>query len=210
MSSALWQARAARSGSVSRRTRNFSARCARCCRPTTRSTSPRSVTSTPNRGPFCVRETSSWPELAWLLSNRVKRADPEAAAGRLARAAAAFGPDDQAPHALEGVLRDLPDGASTVRATAHHDRATLRLVNHPVTGPMFSGPQQPDFFCSTPEHLAGFGLTGPFLDEDCSLTTQAGHYYRAADNSWKPYDPSAPRPADMTTTTTSPIHGAMA
>jgi non-ribosomal peptide synthase protein (TIGR01720 family) len=40
------------------------------------------------------RETSSWPELAWLLSNRVKRADPEAAAARLARAAARFGPDD--------------------------------------------------------------------------------------------------------------------
>ncbi|XVV15005.1 AMP-binding protein [Actinoplanes sp. CA-131856] len=40
------------------------------------------------------RETSSWPELAWLLSDRVERADPEAAAARLARAAARFGPDD--------------------------------------------------------------------------------------------------------------------
>nr|WP_221381594.1 AMP-binding protein [Actinoplanes polyasparticus] len=40
------------------------------------------------------RETSSWPELAWLVANRVKRADPEAAAARLARAAAEFGPDD--------------------------------------------------------------------------------------------------------------------
>jgi len=114
-----------------------------------------------------------------------------------------FGPDDQAPHALEGVLRDLPDGASTVRATARHDRATLRLVNHPVTGPMFSGTQQPDFFCSTPQHLAGFDLTGPFLDDDCSLATRTGFYYRAADNTWKAYDPAAPRPADMTTTTTS-------
>jgi hypothetical protein len=116
---------------------------------------------------------------------------------------AAFGPDDQAPHALEGVLRDLPDGTSTVRAAARHDRATLRLVNHPSTGPMFSGPQQPDFFCSTPQHLAGFDLTGPFLDDDCSLATRTGYYYRAADNTWKAYDPAAPRPADMTTTTTS-------
>jgi len=116
---------------------------------------------------------------------------------------AAFAPDDQAPHALEGVLRDLPAGESTVRAAARHDRATLRLVNHPVTGPMFSGPQQPDFFCSTPQHLAGFDLTGPFLDDDCSLATRTGFYYRAADNTWKAYDPAAPRPADMTTTTTS-------
>ncbi|MGK5684045.1 AMP-binding protein [Actinoplanes sp. URMC 104] len=40
------------------------------------------------------RERSSWPDLAWLLSHRVQRADPEAAAARLARAAARFGPDD--------------------------------------------------------------------------------------------------------------------
>ncbi|MGH3762953.1 DUF6351 family protein [Actinophytocola sp.] len=114
-----------------------------------------------------------------------------------------FVPDDRAPHALEGVLRGLPTGESTVRAVVRHDRATLRLVNHPVTGPMFSGPQQPDFFCSTPQHLAGFDLTGPFLDDDCSLATRVDYYYRAADDTWKPYDPAAPRPADMTTTTTS-------
>ncbi|MCY1143668.1 AMP-binding protein [Actinoplanes sp. Pm04-4] len=40
------------------------------------------------------RETSSWPEVAWLVSDRVKRAGPEAASARLARAAARFGPDD--------------------------------------------------------------------------------------------------------------------
>ena len=40
------------------------------------------------------RPASSWPELIWLLSNRVKRADPKPAAARLARAASSFGPDD--------------------------------------------------------------------------------------------------------------------
>ncbi|SNY25122.1 AMP-binding protein [Paractinoplanes atraurantiacus] len=40
------------------------------------------------------REMSSWPEFTWLLSHRAKRADPEAAAARLAHAAARFGPDD--------------------------------------------------------------------------------------------------------------------
>jgi hypothetical protein len=112
-----------------------------------------------------------------------------------------FVPDDQAPHALEGVVRGLPVGASTVSAsTSRSERANLRLVNHPVTGPMFSGPQQPDFFCSTPAHLAGFDLAGPFLDDDCSLATRAGHYYRTTANTWQPYDPTAPRPADMSTT----------
>ncbi len=120
-----------------------------------------------------------------------------------------FAPDDSAPHALEGVLRELPLGSSTVEATvpgpgrSPHDRAKLTLVNHPASGPMFSGPQQPDFFCATPSHLAGFDLAGPFLDTNCSLPTRVGYYYRAADGTWKTYDPTAPRPADMTRTTTS-------
>jgi len=40
------------------------------------------------------RETSSWPKLSWLLSNRIKRAEPKEAAARLASAAGQFGPDD--------------------------------------------------------------------------------------------------------------------
>jgi hypothetical protein len=114
-----------------------------------------------------------------------------------------FVPDDQAPHALEGVLRGLPTGASTVSAAVpRRERTTLTLVNHPVTGPVFAGPQQPDFFCSTPAHLAGFDLTGPFLDTDCSLPTRVGHYYRSTAGAWRPFDAAAPRPADMSTTTT--------
>ncbi|TCO54058.1 hypothetical protein EV192_10938 [Actinocrispum wychmicini] len=115
----------------------------------------------------------------------------------------AFTPDDQVPHALEGVVRDLPLGVSTVEARSRRwDRAEVKLVNHPVTGPIFSGPQQPDFFCSTPAHLAGFDLTGPFLDANCSLATQVGYYYLTTGGAWKPYDRAAPRPADMTQTST--------
>ncbi|GAA1860419.1 fatty acyl-AMP ligase [Asanoa iriomotensis] len=40
------------------------------------------------------RATSRWPKLSWLLSNRVKRAEPAAAAARLAAAAGGFGADD--------------------------------------------------------------------------------------------------------------------
>ena len=106
-------------------------------------------------------------------------------------------------------LTGLPLGASTLRASVPGpgnsalDRATLTLTNHPITGPMFAGPKQPNFFCSTPAHLAGFDLSGPFLDANCSLPTRVGHYYRASNATWRPFDPAAPRPADMTTTTTS-------
>jgi hypothetical protein len=103
-------------------------------------------------------------------------------------------------HALEGVVRDLPLGRSTVTATTRRDRADVSLVNYPITGPMFSGPRQADFFCSTPQHLAGFDLTGPFLDTNCSLPTRVDYYYLSTSEAWQHYDPAAPRPADMATT----------
>ncbi|REG00806.1 acyl-CoA synthetase (AMP-forming)/AMP-acid ligase II [Asanoa ferruginea] len=40
------------------------------------------------------REAAAWPRLSWLLSHRIKRAEPDRAAARLARAASRFGPDD--------------------------------------------------------------------------------------------------------------------
>src|SRR6266540_3721684 len=90
----------------------------------------------------------------------------------------AFAPDDRADHALEGVLTGLPLGSSTVEATvpgpgsSANDRASLTLTNYPITGPMFAGPKQPDFYCSTA-------------------------------NTWKPFNAGAPRPADISQTTTS-------
>ncbi|HEX7311283.1 MAG TPA: DUF6351 family protein, partial [Gaiellaceae bacterium] len=120
-----------------------------------------------------------------------------------------FTTDDRAPHALEGVLTGLPLGPSTLGASvpgpghSANDRTKLTLVNYPIKGPMFAGPKQPDFFCSTASNLAGFDLAGPFLDADCSLPTRVDYYYRASNATWKPYNPALPRPADMTTTTTS-------
>ena len=40
------------------------------------------------------RESSSWPKLSWLLSHRIRRAEPKEAAARLAHAAGTFGADD--------------------------------------------------------------------------------------------------------------------
>jgi hypothetical protein len=96
-----------------------------------------------------------------------------------------FTTDDRAPHALEGVLTELPLGPSTLEAVvpgpghSANDRTTLTLVNYPIKGPMFAGPKQPDFFCSTPSNLAGFGLTGP------SSTTTA-HCRRASTTTTAP------------------------
>jgi hypothetical protein len=121
---------------------------------------------------------------------------------------AAFGPDPEGNHQLEGVVTGLPEGPSTLVAQipgpgqAAPDRAELMLVNHSLDGPMFSGPRQDPFFCSTAAHRAKVGL-GDILDPPtCRTATVVRFVYRSTTNTWKPYDPAAPRPADMATTTT--------
>ena len=79
--------------------------------------------------------------------------------------------------------------------------ASTVLVNHPITGPIFSGPQQQPFLCSTAGHRGNAEL-GPTIDDDCSTQTVVSHKYRTSSGAWADFDPDAPRPADMDTTTT--------
>lgn len=107
---------------------------------------------------------------------------------------------------LEGVVDDLDIGDNQVAVTVNSGNrtpsiATATLTNHPITGPMFSGPQQDPFFCSTPGDYGAAELDGP-IDDQCSMETQISFKYRTTAGSWAAYDPSAPRPADMATTIT--------
>ena len=75
---------------------------------------------------------------------------------------------------------------------------SLELVNHPISGPVFSGPHQQPFICRT----AGTDL-GPPLDADCSTPTRVDYYYRSSEsNSFKPLADPRSRPADLAQTTT--------
>jgi hypothetical protein len=92
-------------------------------------------------------------------------------------------------------------------------RATLEVANHPLTGPIFSGPHQTPFVCRT----AASGLGAP-VDRDCSAPTIVRYYYkstgtpdssRAADSSFgrlepgfRAYDTQSP-PADVAKVVTS-------
>ena len=170
-------------------------------------------------GALALRVVSSPPRLVSGDAARVEVAVPD----RVALAdvtvklngidvTAAFGPDPEGNHQLEGVLNGLPLGESTLvarvpgRGKASPKRVKLAIVNHPITGPMFSGPQQEVFLCATERHRAT-ALLGPIIDQEtCSAETQVGFFYRSAtvptSNPWKPFDPSAPRPADIATATT--------
>jgi hypothetical protein len=100
--------------------------------------------------------------------------------------------------------------------------AELTLVNHPTTGPIFSGPQQQPFVCKTQtqaglgfplvDNQAGIGMrlfqtpgdpTSPTIgwSKDCSVNTVVDFLYRATNGAFKALPPG-PLPADVVTTTT--------
>jgi hypothetical protein len=121
----------------------------------------------------------------------------------------AFGPDPEGNHQLEGVVSGLPNGRSTLRATipgpgrAAPNRVELTLTNHPLEGPMFSGPRQTPFVCATPGNAANNGLPPIPQSETCSTPTVVSWIYRTTGGAWLPYDPAAPPPmASIAQTTT--------
>jgi hypothetical protein len=89
-----------------------------------------------------------------LVAVRVPRGvDPDDVRITLDRVdvSAAFAPQGDE---LVGLVEGIPDGRSTlkVESTARGRKpspAHLRLTNHPISGPMFSGPQQQPFVCTT-------------------------------------------------------------
>ena len=68
---------------------------------------------------------------------------------------------------LMGRVEGLVEGENRLRVSSAGEPVTpveLTLVNHPETGPIFSGPQQDPFFCATDGDRANLEL-GPILDE---------------------------------------------
>ncbi len=101
---------------------------------------------------------------------------------------------------LRGLVTGLAVGDTTLVAdfTGGTRRAELKVTNHPLTGPVFSGPHLTPFECRTTQS----GLGAP-IDTDCSVTTRYDWFYFTAAGARLPLaDPLAPRPADLTTVTT--------
>jgi hypothetical protein len=104
---------------------------------------------------------------------------------------------------LLGLVEGLAVGANTLEVhTNGHGRgrptADLTIVNHPVTGPVLSGPHIP-LYCTAagpPWNL------GP-VDEDCHVeTTTVTYQYRTTGGAWATL-PEGPLPDDVATTTTA-------
>ncbi|MEV0631200.1 DUF6351 family protein [Nonomuraea wenchangensis] len=110
---------------------------------------------------------------------------------------------------LTGLVTGLAVGANTVTAVAGPLRRTLTLRDHPICGPIFSGPHQYPFLCKT--ERAGLGppvadnqdgqgmrTTGGW-SRDCFAPVVTDRLYRSTDGTYKPMP--AQRPADLATAT---------
>ena len=112
--------------------------------------------------------------------------------------------DDAGGHSRTGLVTGLRNGPNTFEVTARNkSSARVTLTNHPITGPLFAGPQEQPFVCMTDKFkLQGGGTLGPALDANCSIATRVDYVYRSkADGKLKPLaDPkTAPADAELVT-----------
>src|SRR3954447_14162099 len=113
---------------------------------------------------------------------------------------ASFRPDPDDPSRLVGLVGGLRLGDNTLigrSQTRGIPDGVLHVNNHPITGPVFSGPHQTPFICRT----AASGLGDP-TDADCSAPTKVEYRYRSTGGTFKPLADPADRPADLAQTTT--------
>jgi hypothetical protein len=130
---------------------------------------------------------------------------------------------------LTGLIDGLQLGENTVtvapngRGRGRPRPVSLTLTNHPITGPVFSGPNQYPFVCTVQNHGLGQALvdndaegfpvyatdgSGVPTDEiigysrDCSAETSVQYVYKSTEGGFRPYSPGMDRPVDMAQTTT--------
>lgn len=126
---------------------------------------------------------------------------------------------------LLALLHGLREGSSMLEVRVDGVlRSRLELLNHLITGPIFSGPHQQPFICQTAANSIG-----PPIDTDCSAKTVVAYYYKSTEPpievdplqikaaeqnappgslspGFKPYDPFAPPPGDVALTVTTDGH----
>jgi hypothetical protein len=92
-----------------------------------------------------------------------------------------------------GLVHDLPLGKSSIVAWTPRGAARLVVTNHPIGGPVFSGPQLQPWRCQPTA-----------VDAQCNQPPTFTYLYKSSDpakSGLHPYDPASP-PSDVATTTT--------
>jgi hypothetical protein len=141
---------------------------------------------------------------------------------------------DEAARTMRGVLTGLVVGENEFLADSNGNgkgrpNATLRILNHPIGGPVLLGSQTTPWICATPTPVAesgntpasnASGLSTFAVDAQCNIATEYKLFYRTTmpgcssalpdpsppapaptNNCFKPYNPASPLPDDLATTT---------
>lgn len=80
-------------------------------------------------------------------------------------------------------LLEVVDPRGNVRGKGRAD-ADIVLTNHPIEGPMFSGPHEQPFACATQQFNlpGGLGNLGAPLDANCSINRRVDYFYKSSAN----------------------------
>ena len=98
-----------------------------------------------------------------------------------------------------GLVTGLRDGDNVLTASTQGTAAQITITNHPITGPIVSGPHITPYECRLGEN--NLAATG---DAECSAWTRVQYFYAARNNTFKPLaNPTGKRPRDLIFTTTS-------
>ncbi len=113
--------------------------------------------------------------------------------GRNVNAAFAIRPDGR----YYGLITGLRNGNNVVTATIPGARARITIKNHPIGGPVFSGPQVQPWTCTTKvtNPNANNPDLGDPLDAQCNIAAPVYRYqYRTLSSTFATYDPANPPP----------------
>lgn len=110
-----------------------------------------------------------------------------------------FKPKAGDPRRLLGLVAGLRNGDNRLSARVNAQNAAnpaeLTVFNSSIEGPLFSGPQQTPYYCTT----ADAGLGAP-TNTNCLAPTQTSYYYRTTGGAFQPLADPSSRPADLAQT----------
>ena len=103
---------------------------------------------------------------------------------------------------FEGLVTNLVEGTNTLRVRPGNGVGrSIEIDNHPIGGPVFSGPQVQPWLCRT--QLQTNPSLGTATDTTCNAPTVVELFYRNLSDQFVPYDRSSPpAPASIQQTTT--------
>jgi len=92
---------------------------------------------------------------------------------------------DQSGHTLVGIVSGLRPGDNKLEVfnrSGSKAAAEADLRNYPITGPIFSGPQEHPFVCQTQDFRMPDKTTlGAPLDDNCSVKTVVSYFYKSTE-----------------------------